>query len=113
MAESALPYLSRVESVRYIEQKYGQPARVSAGHLAKLAVKGGGPKFRRFGPRKVGYLPNDIDEWIETRISRVYFTTSEYVAPRVKEAVAPAAAPPRGRPKKSILIGDRVGAEAD
>jgi hypothetical protein len=44
--------------------------------LAKLAVTGGGPAFRKFGSRVV-YTPADVDAWIEQRLTRPCKSTSE------------------------------------
>lgn len=49
--------------------------RLSKSHLDKLRVSGGGPKFLRFGKRKILYAVSDLDAWAA---SRRYGSTSEY-----------------------------------
>jgi predicted DNA-binding transcriptional regulator AlpA len=44
--------------------------------LAKLAVTGGGPAFRKFGNRVV-YDPADVEAWIERRLTGPRKSTSE------------------------------------
>jgi predicted DNA-binding transcriptional regulator AlpA len=38
---------------------------LAAGTLAKMRVRGQGPRFIRLGSRLVGYDLHDLDEWIE------------------------------------------------
>jgi excisionase family DNA binding protein len=52
--------------------------RVSKSYLDKLRVYGGGPKFLRFGKRKVLYCKSDLDLWAT---ERRYGSTSEYPTP--------------------------------
>ena len=49
---------------------------VKAATLAKLACRGGGPKFRRFG-RTPLYRWADLLEWAEAKSSPVGTTTTE------------------------------------
>jgi len=51
--------------------------RVSKSYLDKLRVYGGGPKFLRFGKRKILYRKSDLDIWAAERSFR---STSEYDA---------------------------------
>lgn len=44
--------------------------RLSASMLAKLRMRGGGPQYIKLGPRIVGYLKSDLDEWIASRSRR-------------------------------------------
>lgn len=62
-------YLSRGEAASYCVKK-GFP--VSQKTLAKYACIGGGPKFHKFGAMRVIYKIDDLDEWIERRLSRTY-----------------------------------------
>jgi excisionase family DNA binding protein len=49
--------------------------RVSRSYLDKLRVYGGGPKFLRFGTRKILYRKSDLDLWAA---ARCFGSTSEY-----------------------------------
>lgn len=51
--------------------------RVSKSYVDKLRVYGGGPKFLRFGKRKIVYSAADLDAWAA---SRRHGSTSEYAA---------------------------------
>jgi hypothetical protein len=67
-------YMRRAAAADYAKERYGEAAAPSEGLLAKLASKGGGPIYYRFG-RTVGYLPEDIDAWIAARARRVGSTS--------------------------------------
>lgn len=64
--EYAPLYLRRIDAARYVRERWGAPC--SAKWLAKLAVVGGGPQFRKIG-RYPMYTRADLDAWIEGRIS--------------------------------------------
>ena len=66
--------LRRVEAARYIEDRWNYPC--SALTLAKLAVTGGGPPFRKAG-RYPLYDPPHLDEWVRSKLSRVVKSTSD------------------------------------
>jgi excisionase family DNA binding protein len=51
--------------------------RVSKSYLDKLRVYGGGPKFLRFGKRKILYRKTDLDVWAS---DHRFGSTSEYPA---------------------------------
>jgi hypothetical protein len=57
-------YLNRSEAATYCRER-GLP--VAPTTLAKLACIGGGPRFFRFGGRRVLYRVADLSEWILTR----------------------------------------------
>lgn len=38
---------------------------LSASTLNKLRITGGGPDFRKLGPRRVVYDPRDLQAWLE------------------------------------------------
>jgi hypothetical protein len=61
-------------AAHYIRSKYGQ--RCSAGWLAKLAVVGGGPTFRKAGRNRI-YTEEDLDAWAQSRMSGPMRSTSE------------------------------------
>jgi predicted DNA-binding transcriptional regulator AlpA len=53
--------------------------RVSKSYLDKRRVYGGGPKFLRFGKRKVLYRKRDLDAWAA---QHSFNSTSEYQGDR-------------------------------
>ena len=65
-------YLTRGQAAEYCI-KQGLP--VSPKTLAKYACIGGGPKFRKFGTMRVIYKIEDLDEWIEQRLSDTFAAT--------------------------------------
>lgn len=65
-------YLTRGQAAEYCI-KQGLP--VSPKTLAKYACIGGGPKFRKFGTTRVIYKIEDLDEWIERRLSDTFAAT--------------------------------------
>lgn len=81
--------LRRAEAAAYLLHKYG--INRSTATLAKLAVIGGGPAFRRVG-RVPLYLPTDLDDWAASITSAPVHSTSELRdrAPKRRDAVEPA-----------------------
>jgi hypothetical protein len=67
-------YLGRAEAAQYIQSRYGFSC--SRQWLAKLAVLGGGPIFRKAG-RNLIYAPADLDDWAMTRIGEPQRSTSD------------------------------------
>ena len=67
--------LSRPEASEYLLSQPG--IRRSAGTLAKFAVIGGGPKFKKV-KRSVIYDRQDLDVWASGIISKSFANTSEY-----------------------------------
>ena len=65
-------YLTRGQASESCLRK-GLP--VSPKTLAKYACVGGGPKFRKFGTMRVIYKVEDLDEWIERRLSKIFSST--------------------------------------
>ncbi len=76
--ESAPLYLLRVDAARYVRERWGAPC--SPSWLAKLAVTGGGPRFRKIGRFPV-YTRADLDLWLEGRITAPRSSTSAKSAP--------------------------------
>jgi len=70
-------YLRRADAAQQMRSKWGLPC--SAKYLAKLAVIGGGPAFRKAG-RIPLYRPADLDRWAESRLSRPVHSTAELMA---------------------------------
>lgn len=67
-------YLRRPDAAAYVRDTYGFPC--SRQWLAKLAVIGGGPVFRKAG-RVPLYAPADLDTWATGRISGPQRSTSD------------------------------------
>jgi hypothetical protein len=67
-------YLTRADAAQYIRSKYDFPC--SRQWLAKLAVVGGGPVFRKAG-RTPLYAPADLDAWASARIGAPQRSTSD------------------------------------
>lgn len=66
-------YLRRKEAAIYIVEKFGIPC--SYRTLAKLAVVGGGPPYRKAG-RYPLYERDDLDHWAEDRMGPKQSSTS-------------------------------------
>jgi hypothetical protein len=66
--------LRRSEAAKHVTETSGMP--LSPKTLAKLAVVGGGPQFRKAG-RIPLYDPADLDVWIRSKLSRPVASTSE------------------------------------
>jgi hypothetical protein len=64
--------------------------------LAKLAVVGGGPAFRRIG-RVPLYAPEDLDEWVASKLSAPMHSTSEALTPTAAVAALPSSANADGK----------------
>jgi hypothetical protein len=67
-------FLRRSDAAAYITERYGFPC--SRQWLAKLAVIGGGPVFRKAGRYPI-YEPSELDRWAEARIGPPQRSTSE------------------------------------
>ncbi len=66
--------LRRSEAARHVFERWGYPC--AARTLAKYAVIGGGPRFRKAG-RIPLYDPADLDDWMRGRLSQKVASTSE------------------------------------
>jgi hypothetical protein len=60
-------YLNRADAAAYLSKKFG--FRCSEQTLAKLAVKGQGPQFKRVNGRFAVYPMAGLDAWAGTRIA--------------------------------------------
>ena len=67
-------YLNRKAASTYLLSTWG--LRRSANYLAKLAVVGGGPPFRKAG-RDPLYTVEDLDGWASSLIGPLVRSTSE------------------------------------
>ena len=65
--------LRRKEAARYLSDLRGLP--IAAQTLAKLAVVGGGPAFRKFGRFPVYDIAN-LDAWANAKLGRLQHSTS-------------------------------------
>jgi len=70
---SPLRLLRRAEAAEHIQQKWGYPC--SPRTLAKYAVVGGGPPFRKAG-RYPLYHPDDLDAWVDGKLSVLVTSTA-------------------------------------
>jgi hypothetical protein len=68
-------YLRRGDAATYIRTTYGFPC--SRQWLAKLAVIGGGPVYRKAGRFPI-YSTIDLDEWANGRIGAPRYSTSVF-----------------------------------
>ena len=66
--------LRRSDAARHVTETWGIP--LSPKTLAKLAVIGGGPRFRKAG-RIPLYDPTNLDEWARSKLSGLVASTSE------------------------------------
>jgi hypothetical protein len=70
-------YRTRREAAKYLTEERGCPT--AWGTLQKLASTGGGPPYRIFGNRAI-YTDDNLDAWVEARMSPLRISTSEAVA---------------------------------
>lgn len=75
--------LRRTEAARYLSEKWGIPR--SPKTLAKHAVIGGGPAFRRAG-RIPLYDLKDLDDWAREVLSPPAVTTAQHDARKGKRS---------------------------
>ena len=69
-------YLRRSGAAEYLQRNYGFG---TVQTLAKLAVVGGGPVYRKVG-RIPLYQPEDLDAWVRSRMSKPVASTNELAA---------------------------------
>ncbi len=67
-------FLRRKAASKYLDEKWGLPRAAST--LAKLAVIGGGPIFRKAG-RIPLYEPADLDKYAEDQLGRTMRSTAD------------------------------------
>jgi hypothetical protein len=70
--------LRRAEAALYVKDSWGIP--LSYRTLAKLAVVGGGPEFRKAG-RFPLYEPADLDAWAKAKLGPKQRSTSDRSEP--------------------------------
>lgn len=71
-SENTNRFLRRADAATYVTEHYGFPC--SRQWLAKLAVIGGGPTFRKAGRFPI-YKPADLDAWAQARIGPAQTST--------------------------------------
>lgn len=70
------PVLTRKQAAQYLSES---GYLISVPLLAKLAVSGNGPRYRRWG-RRVLYQPEDLLRWAEERSGRRLSSSTEHDA---------------------------------
>lgn len=70
-------FLRRGDAAQYVQARFGFPC--SRQWLAKLAVTGGGPVYRKAGRTPI-YAPADLDAWASSRIGEPQRSTSDVPA---------------------------------
>jgi hypothetical protein len=70
--------LRRAEAAKYIQEKWGYPC--SPKTLAKYAVIGGGPVFRRAGRFPLHSMA-DLDDWVASKLGPPMRSTSDGALP--------------------------------
>jgi hypothetical protein len=65
-AARGAPRFDSAEASRYLHEEWG--IKIAGQTLARLASKGGGPNFRKFGRRRLYDRPH-LDEWALSRLS--------------------------------------------
>jgi hypothetical protein len=73
-------FMRRSEAAKYVANRYGFPC--SRQWLAKLAVIGGGPAFRKAGRYPI-YETGELDQWAQSRIGPPQRSTTEIGSARV------------------------------
>jgi hypothetical protein len=96
-------FLRRKAASIYLQETYGLDRAPST--LAKLAVIGGGPPFRRMN-RVPLYAEDDLDRWVWSKLSAPMLSTSDSASQNC-EMPDSQHADPRARVKQ----GDSDGAE--
>jgi hypothetical protein len=73
-AQASPIFLQRADAAQYLRDKFG--LRCAKQTLAKLAVVGGGPKYRLAGRTPI-YEPADLDEFAMSKIGKPRFSSSD------------------------------------
>jgi hypothetical protein len=74
--------LRRKAASEYLHETYGLDRAPST--LAKLAVLGGGPVFRRIGLVPL-YATGDLDKWVASKLSGPMRSTSDTASPKAED----------------------------
>jgi hypothetical protein len=73
-SQPILPNMRRADAARYIREAHGIPCAPTT--LAKYAVQGGGPPFRKAGKFPI-YSRADLDAWAKCRLGKLVHSTTE------------------------------------
>lgn len=73
-SQPILSNMRRADAARYIRDAHGIPCAPTT--LAKYAVLGGGPAFRKAGKFPI-YSRDDLDVWANQRLGKLVYSTSE------------------------------------
>src|SRR5690606_33827872 len=76
-----MTFFRRSDAAAYVRRQWCIPCAPKT--LAKLAVTGGGPPFRKAG-RYPLYAPADLDDWAKSKIGPLQRSTSD--VPRISAA---------------------------
>jgi hypothetical protein len=87
-------FLRRKAASKYLDEQWGLPRAPTT--LAKLAVIGGGPIFRKAG-RIPLYAPEDLDQYAEDQIGKPMRSTCDLTETEYQEAKLRSAEPKPGR----------------
>jgi hypothetical protein len=74
--QSLMPNMRRADAARYLRETYGIPCAPAT--LAKYAVVGGGPAYKRAGKFPI-YARDDLDAWAKSRLGKPVHSTSELI----------------------------------
>lgn len=97
-------FLRRKAASDYLRETHGLDRAPST--LAKLAVTGGGPIFRRAG-RVPLYSTDDLDAWVKSKLSPPMRSTSELAPPNSPNTSVAATARPNSAPTAQQNRGNR------
>jgi hypothetical protein len=75
--------LRRKDAAKYVRDVHGQPC--SDKTMAKYAVVGGGPPYRKAGKFPL-YDPDDLDEWALAKLSPKVSSSAELPQPPIRDA---------------------------
>ena len=79
---SSQRFLRRKAASDYLSKTHGLDR--APGTLAKYAVIGGGPIFRRIG-RVPLYATEDLDQWVGSKLSEPMRSTSDTASPKAED----------------------------
>src|SRR5258705_12757039 len=96
LQEASVQYLNRKQATAYIRER-GIPC--GDNFLAHQAVDGTGPQFRYSGRHPI-YVEEDLDAWIEARLTAPVRSPSEAAAALPSKSKEPDFNPPLGPPTR-------------
>ncbi|MFV0626882.1 MAG: helix-turn-helix transcriptional regulator [Alphaproteobacteria bacterium] len=75
--ETETKYITREQASQYLTNVLGCPTSFKT--LCKFATTGGGPKYVKFGSRRVLYTIEALNEWASGRLSQPVAHSSQEV----------------------------------